>query len=123
MANPLILRFMSPRCGRELLLSVLLAGLLFCPAALVHGAESTGTESSRLAIKVDQVGYPLNGPKVALVSSHATTFEIRRSSDGGVVFQGKLGSAVADKDTGDQVQAADFSGLSRAGSFYLEIPG
>jgi len=69
MANPLILRFMSPRCGRELLLSVLLAGLLLCPAALVHGAESPS-----LAIQVDQVGYPLNGPKVALVSSHATTF-------------------------------------------------
>jgi endoglucanase len=123
MANPLMLRFMSPRCGRELLLSVLLAGLLLCPAALVHGAESTGTESSRLAIKVDQVGYPLNGPKVALVSSHATTFEIRRSSDGGVVFHGKLAPPQSDPDTGDQVQAADFSALRQDGSFYLEIPG
>jgi endoglucanase len=123
MANPLILRFMSPRYGRELLLSVLLAGLLLCPSALVYGAESTGTESSRLAIKVDQVGYPLNGSKVALVSSHATTFEIRRSSDGGVVFRGKLTPPQSDPDSGDQLQAADFSALRQDGSFYLEVPG
>ena len=109
---------MSSQSVRDLLPSVLLAGFLLCPAALVYGSES-----AQLAIKVDQVGYPLNGPKVALISSPATTFEIRRSNDGGVVFQGKLGSAVADPNTGDQVQAADFSALRRAGSFYLEVPG
>ena len=118
MANPLFQPLMSSRSIRELLPSILLAGLLLCPAAPAHGAESPS-----LAIQVDQVGYPLNGPKVALVSSPATTFEVRRSSDHQVVFQGKLGSAVADKDTGDQVQAADFSALRQAGSFYLEVPG
>ena len=109
---------MSSQSVRDLLPSVLLAGFLLCPAALVYGSES-----AQLAIKVDQVGYPLNGPKVALISSPATTFEIRRSNDGGVVFQGKLGSAVAGPNTGDQVQAADFSGLRRTGSFYLVVPG
>jgi endoglucanase len=118
MENSLFLSFMSSQSVRDLLPSVLLAGFLLCPAALVYGSES-----AQLAIKVDQVGYPLNGPKVALISSPATTFEIRRSNDGGVVFQGKLGSAVADPNTGDQVQAADFSALRRAGSFYLEVPG
>jgi endoglucanase len=76
-----------------------------------------------LAIKVDQVGYPVNGPKVALVSSPATIFEIRRSSDGGVVFRGNLAPPQSDPDSGDQVQAADFSGLRRAGIFYLAVPG
>ncbi len=114
---------MSPRSGRELLLPVLLAGLLLCSAARVHGTESIGDESACLAIKVDQAGYLLNGPKVALVSSPATTFEIRRSSDGGVVFRGKLAPPQGDPDSGDQVQAADFSGLRQAGSFYLVVPG
>jgi endoglucanase len=121
--NPLFLPFMASGWVRKLPLSILLAGNFLCPAARVYGTESTEVDSTRLAIKVDQVGYPLNGPKVALVSSPATTFEVRRSSDNRVVFQGKLGSALADKDTGDQVQAADFSGLRRAGSFYLEVPG
>jgi endoglucanase len=123
MANSLFLSFMSSRSVRELLPSVLLAGLFLCSAALVRGSESAGDESARLAIKVDQVGYPLNGPKVALVSSPATTFEVRRTSDGGVVFHGRLAPPQTDPNTGDRVQAADFSGLRRAGSFYLEVPG
>jgi endoglucanase len=101
-----------------LLQSVVLAGLLFCPAVLAHGAET-----AQLAIKVDQVGYPLDGPKVALVSAPATTFEVRRSSDDVAVFKGKLTAAKADPDTGDKVQAADFSALGQAGRYYLEIPG
>jgi endoglucanase len=74
-------------------------------------------------IKVDQVGYPLDGSKVALVSERAAAFEVRRSSDNTVVFNGKLGPAETDKDTGDRVQAADFSALRQAGRYYLEIPG
>jgi len=58
--------------SREFFKSVALAGLLFCPSALAYGAEAAS-----LAIKVDQVGYPLNGPKVALVSAPAATFEGR----------------------------------------------
>ncbi|HEY1210044.1 MAG TPA: glycoside hydrolase family 9 protein [Terracidiphilus sp.] len=123
MAISLFLPLMSSRSVHELLPSVLLAGLLLCPAALVYGSESPGDENSRLAIKVDQVGYPLNGPKVALVSSPATTFQVRRSSDNQVVFHGKLGTAVFDPNTGDQVRAADFSVLRRTGSFYVEVPG
>ena len=123
MAYSLFLPLMSSRSVHELLPSVLLAGLLLYPASLVYGSESAGDESARLAIKVDQVGYPLNGPKVALVSSPATTFEVRRSSDNQVVFHGKLGTAVFDPNTGDQVRAADFSALRRTGSFYLEVPG
>ena len=123
MANSLFLPYMSSRSGRGLLLPILLAGLLLCPAAREQGTESAGAESARLAIKVDQVGYPVNGPKVALVSSPATIFEIRRSSDGGVVFRGKLAPPQNDPDSGDQVQAADFSGLRRAGIFYLAVPG
>jgi endoglucanase len=119
---------MSPRTGRELLFGLALgglfvAGLLFCPSALAYGEESKAVERASGSIKVDQVGYPVNGPKVALVSSPATTFEVRRSSDGVVAFSGKLTPATADADTGDQVRAADFTPLRHEGSYYLEIPG
>jgi len=104
--------------SREFFKSVALAGLLFCPSALAYGSEAAS-----LAIKVDQVGYPLNGPKVALVSAPAAAFEVRRSSDNAVVFKGNLSPAEADPNTGDKVQAADFSAFRLAGRFYLEIPG
>jgi endoglucanase len=75
------------------------------------------------SIKVDQVGYPLGGPKVALVSIPATHFEVCRSADNVVVFRGKLSLAESDEDSGDRVQAADFSALRQAGRYYLVVPG
>jgi endoglucanase len=114
----------SARSGRELSLSVFLAGLLLFPATLAHGAPDAS-----LAIKVDQVGYPLNGPKVALVtlptatSAPPETFQVLRSSDNAVVLRGKLTPPQADPNSGDQVQAADFSSFHKAGTYYLQIPG
>src|ERR1035441_8873137 len=59
--------------------SVLLAAFLSFPAAMAlaasqDGATGKAAETAQLAIKVDQVGYPVDGPKVALVSMPATVF-------------------------------------------------
>jgi endoglucanase len=80
-------------------------------------------QNGSLAIKVDQVGYPLNGPKVALVSAAAQFFEVRSAGNGEVAFRGPLTPPKADANTGDQVQAADFSALRKAGSYYIQVPG
>ena len=119
MASWLFSPFMSAQVSRGLLLIVLVAGVLVFPAL----RRARGAESAELAIKVDQVGYPLDGPKVALVSAPAQTFEVRRTSDGLAVFQGKLSPPQADADTGDRVQAADFSKLHREGTYYIQVPG
>jgi len=95
-----------------------MAGLFFCPTPLLFGAEN-----ATLAIKVDQVGYLPNAPKIALVSDPAKTFEIRRSSDAKLVLRGVLGPVATDPLSGDSVQAADFSQLRRAGTYYIEVPG
>jgi endoglucanase len=118
MASSLLLALMSIRHGREIPAALCLLGFLFFPAALAHAADSAS-----LAIKVDQVGYPLDGPKVALVSAPAETFEIKRAADNEVVFHGKLAAAAIDADTGDQVQAADFSKLRKPGAYYVDVPG
>jgi endoglucanase len=118
MASSLFLPSLSLRPSRELLLLADLAALFICPLVLAHGAENP-----TLAIKVDQVGYPLDGPKVAFVSAPAQSFAIKRSSDGALVFHGNLAPAQADPNTGDQVQAADFSGFQKAGTYYIEVPG
>ena len=89
-----------------------MAGILACGA----GVPTT-------AIKVDQVGYPVNGTKIALVSAPAKTFDIRDVDDGRVAFHGLLEPARLDPATGDTVEAADFSGLRREGRFFLEVPG
>jgi len=109
---------MNLRFGKELPAALCLLGICLLPAALVHAAESAS-----LAIKVDQAGYPLDGPKVALVSAPAETFAVRRSSDNAVVLHGKLTPSQSDANTGDQVQAADFSKLRQSGTYYLDIPG
>jgi endoglucanase len=128
MPSSLFLALINAPFGRKLSASVVFAGFLLFPAGLAHGADSAST-----AIKVDQVGYPLDGPKVALVSlpslpSGSTgppyaTFQVKRSSDNAVVFSGKLTPAEADVNAGDLVQSADFTALHKEGKYYVEIPG
>jgi endoglucanase len=118
MASSLFLSPLSSRSVRELLLLALLAGLFVVPLLRAHGAQAPNT-----AIKVDQVGYPIDGPKVALVSAPAQSFRLRRTSDGAVVFQANLTSGVSDSSTGDTIQAADFSSFHKPGSYYIDVPG
>ncbi len=80
-------------------------------------------QRASIDIKVDQVGYLAQAPKIAIVSAPAQTFDVKRASDNISVFHGKLGATAADSDTGDQVEAADFSGLRQPGSYYLDVPG
>jgi endoglucanase len=64
---------------------------------------------------------------VAFVASpsqtHAETFQIRRSSDRVSSFQGRLAGPEFDPDSGDYVQAAEFTGLRDAGTYYVDVPG
>ena len=48
---------------------------------------------------------------------------MRRAAGGAVVFRGKLSGQAADADTGDQVQAADFSAFKTDGKYYVDVPG
>ena len=80
-------------------------------------------EAPTTAIKVDQAGYLPSSPKIALVTVPGTNFVVKRVSDGATVLQGKLSAPATDADTGDTVQAADFSSLKAAGKYYVEIAG
>lgn len=77
------------------------------------------------AIRVDQVGYLPQSPKIAFVAapSPAAAFTIRRVSNNAVAFEGKLPDPIADPDSGDRLQLADFSALTRDGRYYLDVPG
>ena len=76
-----------------------------------------------VAIKIDQLGYRTEAPKVAFVVTGrpAATFTVRKTS-GEEAFRGKLNLPATDADTGDSVQAADFSSLQTPGTYFLDIP-
>ena len=118
MANSVFFSPLSSKSTKELVFLVGLAALFIVPMVLARAQEAPTT-----AIKVDQVGYPLDAPKVALVSAPGKTFQLKRSTDNGVVFTGTLAQPEADASTRDQVQAADFSSFNKPGAYYIEIPG
>lgn len=104
---------------REILLKLVISfHLIFLSVGVVIGGETPSAN-----IKVDQVGYPLSGRKIALVSALAQTFEVKRASDNATMFQGKLSAGAPDANSGDTLQAADFSSLQQPGMYYLEVPG
>ncbi len=109
----------QPSCHEILRNPVFFFPLIFCLSVAV----AIGGEAPNAIIKVDQVGYPLNGRKVALVSAAGRTFEVKRSGDNATIFQGKLSAGAPDANSGDTLQAADFSNLQQPGIYYLEIPG
>lgn len=90
---------------------------------LVTIANAAAADGKSVQIKVDQVGYLPDGPKVALVSAQASTFEVKNAKDNSTAFSGKLSGMSQDADTGDSVQIADFSKLKRSGTYYLDVPG
>src|SRR5215813_12654621 len=84
-------------------------------AAAVSGFAQRPASDVAVEIKVDQVGYPAGAPKVALVAAReaAAEFTLRRAEDGAVELRGKLSEPVSDADSGDRVQATDFSKTTR----------
>ena len=97
--------------------------VLIAASAGVWLGVSASAQKATVSIKVDQVGYPTNAPKVALVTTPGQKFALKRASDNATVFKGKLSAAEADADTGDKVQTADFSNFQKIGTYYLDVPG
>lgn len=107
------------RVGVTGLLTWLLLVLVF---SLSVEGKARGAEIGSVQIKVE-VGYLPDGEKLAVVTTAAKTFEVRRASDNVAVFSGALGPASADADTGDSVQIAEFTKLNEPGTYYLDVPG
>jgi len=114
-------RSMSRQRARLLGLSIwlILLSISFLPAT----EEAVGAEEGSVQISVDQVGYLPGAAKLAMVTAAAKTFEVKRASDNVTIFQGTLGPASLDADTGDSVQIADFTKLHEEGTYYLDVPG
>jgi endoglucanase len=99
------------------------ASALWVSTVVLLFVAAANGQTPTTAIKVDQVGYLPVSPKVAMVAEPAKSFTVNRAGDNEVVFKGALGAPAKDPDTGDTVQAADFSSLSNSGDYYLDVPG
>lgn len=114
------------------------AGVPACSPTLTP--VDLGTATNRTAtthVAVDQFGYTTVSEKVAVVFqpitgydvggsfAPATTYEVRRSSDGSTAFSGPLvgwnSNAVHDQ-SGDRVWWFDFSALETPGKYYVIDP-
>lgn len=112
-----------PLSRRAWLARVRHLAILFSVFLPVVAAPLEAAEGDSVRIKVDQVGYLPKAAKLAFVTMPAKTFEVKRASDQVTVFEGTLGPATLDQDTGDSVEVADFSKLSEEGNYYLAVPG
>jgi endoglucanase len=75
-------------------------------------------------VRVNQVGYLLNGPKKAtLVTSSVTPLPWSVSSSGTTVASGQTVPLGVDASSGQNVHSIDFSGVAAAGSYVLSADG
>ncbi len=94
--------------------------------------SQTGTVDNH--IKINQLGYPANAKKIAVISNpkngynsseHFTpgsTYEVRKLSDNSVVFSGNItqwNNGNTHTQSGDQVWWFDFSSVTTEGDYYL----
>ncbi len=76
-----------------------------------------------LAIRLNQVGYYPQAPKLAIaVSANAGNFYIVKENKLDTVFTGVLGAATGWSFSGETVRKADFTAFKTIGKYYLTIP-
>ncbi len=109
-----------------------LVGLIFI---FVNLSAQTGTIDNH--IKIDQLGYPTNSKKIAVISNpkigynsneHFTpgnTYEVRKTTDNSVVYSSGINvwnNGQTHQQSGDQVWWFDFSALTAGGEYYIYDP-
>ena len=93
-----------------------------CASTLLLGCSLSGTPS----VRVNQLGYLPHSTKIGIALSSAREPLDWQVVDagGGVVASGKTEVGGSDKDSGDDVHRADFSGVTRSGKgYHLVVDG
>jgi endoglucanase len=107
-ANPALIMPTSVSAIRKALLALL----------LVAGVDAGA------AIRVNQLGFPPQADKLAVVTdSAATSFEVVAADSGKTVFQGNLGAPALWKPSAETVRLADFSALTAPGEYRIKVAG
>jgi endoglucanase len=91
------------------------------PATEGLSAFAIGDTDSSGPVHLNQAGYLPLREKLATISSQAMSFVVRSAGDNSVAFRGDLIEPRMDEASSDAVRTADFSKLTRAGSYRLEL--
>ena len=110
-------------CPRKGLWPLLLA-LAVC--VMGSGASASQPDPSAAGIRVNQVGYRPGAVKIAVfagIGSDGEGFTVVDEEGGGVVFEGALSDAIDNPWAGETDRLADFSALTRPGSYRVVSTG
>lgn len=91
--------------------------LLITPYCAVHSQQIAES------IRLNQVGFYPNSPKVAvIVNSNAETFLVKTADLKNTVYTGKLSTKRQSEFSEKVTQIADFSSLQKDGKYVIEVP-
>lgn len=97
----------------------LLIVLLAVSMPLVLNAQKSESE-----IRLNQIGFYPDAPKVAIITDvEATEFSIKAVNSGEIVFKSKLSSPRKSVFSGKFTRIADFSAVTKPGTYILNLPG
>ncbi|HET7456516.1 MAG TPA: cellulase N-terminal Ig-like domain-containing protein, partial [Gemmatimonadaceae bacterium] len=95
------------------------AGLVAAPLL----GRSTDDDGAA-AIRLNQIGFYPDGPKVAIVAdSGASSFAVLGADRGDTVYRGTLSAPLRWAPSGEIVRRADFGALRRVGRYVIAVPG
>lgn len=96
-----------------------------CPKACPAGTDRWQSDTCEAppAILLNTVGFLPDHAKVATVRGSATSFSVKRVSDGTDAFTGTAGAPKTDSEGGGTISIADFSTFMEPGEYYLDVPG
>jgi endoglucanase len=97
---------------------------LAASVALSQGCSAPAQEESRSgsAIRLNQVGFLPDGPKVAVIASQqASDSFVVQTSTGLQVFAGRLSEPTRSVSTDESVRLADFSPISEPGTYQVVV--
>ena len=107
---------MSSRISRFL-------SVLFFLSIIPACAQMDLPKKGSTEIRLNQIGFYPEGPKLAVITNPAATSFRVLSADGTEVFSGKLSEPKEWPHSKEKVKQADFSTFNIAGSYVLSVPG
>lgn len=72
-------------------------------------------------IHLNQVGYYPEQQKQAIVSTRASTFEVRSAVSNNLIYSGDLSSSVFWAASNEAVKVIDFSPITQSGEYYIKV--
>ncbi len=89
-----------------------------------HPIQNDPIKEKAAPIRINQLGYYTNGPKIAIISeSSASEVKLFDAETEEVVWEGNLGTPELWPYSNELVRVADFSDFKEAGTYFILVPG